>query len=64
LFTYEEWEGYEYALDIAFSAGTGFGSPVGRAIGVGKTVLGMQHEAKLTMSQGTFRRFLHVCSIM
>jgi hypothetical protein len=35
LFTYEEWEGYEYALDIAFQAGTGFASPVGRAIGVG-----------------------------
>ena len=36
LFTYEEWQGYEYALDIAFQAGTGFASPVGRAIGIGK----------------------------
>jgi hypothetical protein len=35
LFTYEEWEGYEYALDLSFQAGTGFGSSVGRAIGVG-----------------------------
>ena len=35
LFTYEEWEGYEYALDIGFQAGTGFASPVGRAIGIG-----------------------------
>jgi hypothetical protein len=35
LFTYEEWEGYEYALDIGFTAGTAFASPVGRAIGVG-----------------------------
>jgi hypothetical protein len=36
LFTYEEWEGYEYALDIGFAAGTAFQSPVGRAIGIGK----------------------------
>jgi hypothetical protein len=47
LFTYEEWEGYEYALDIAFSAGTAFGSPVGRAIGVGyvqEVLARMQHH--------------------
>ncbi|KAF2128041.1 phosphoglycerate mutase-like protein [Dothidotthia symphoricarpi CBS 119687] len=47
LFTYEEWEGYEYALDIGFSAGTGFQSPVGRAIGVGyveEVLARMQHH--------------------
>ncbi|KAF1831309.1 3-phytase A precursor [Decorospora gaudefroyi] len=47
VFTYEEWEGYEYALDIAFQAGTGFGSPVGRAIGVGyveEVLARMQHH--------------------
>ncbi|KAH7394471.1 3-phytase A precursor [Pyrenochaeta sp. MPI-SDFR-AT-0127] len=47
LFTYEEWEGYEYALDIAFQAGTGFASPVGRAIGVGyvqEVLARMQHH--------------------
>jgi hypothetical protein len=47
LFTWDEWEGYEYALDIAFSAGTAFGSPVGRAIGVGyveEVLARMQHH--------------------
>jgi hypothetical protein len=47
LFTHSEWEGYEYALDIAFSAGTGFASPVGRAIGVGyveEVLARMQHH--------------------
>lgn len=39
LFTYEEWEGYEYALDLGFQAGTGFASPVGRAVGVGMIAL-------------------------
>ncbi|KAJ4366217.1 hypothetical protein N0V83_007853 [Neocucurbitaria cava] len=47
LFTYEEWEGFEYALDIGFQAGTGFGSPVGRAIGIGyvqEVLARMQHH--------------------
>ncbi|KAF7671096.1 3-phytase a precursor [Alternaria burnsii] len=47
LFTYEEWEGYEYALDLSFQAGTGFGSSVGRAIGVGyveEVLARMQHH--------------------
>jgi len=47
LFTYEEWEGYEYALDIAFQAGAGFASPVGRAVGVGyvqEVLARMQHH--------------------
>ncbi|KAH7138446.1 histidine phosphatase superfamily [Dendryphion nanum] len=35
LFTYEEWEGFEYSLDLGFHIGAGFGSPVGRAVGVG-----------------------------
>ncbi|BFZ55715.1 hypothetical protein PYCC9005_002756 [Savitreella phatthalungensis] len=35
LFTYEEWQGYEYSVDLDFSAVFGFESPVGRAIGVG-----------------------------
>ncbi|KAF2177726.1 3-phytase A precursor [Zopfia rhizophila CBS 207.26] len=35
VFTYEEWEGFEYSLDIGFSAGVGFQSPIGRAIGIG-----------------------------
>ncbi|KAF4455445.1 hypothetical protein F53441_2234 [Fusarium austroafricanum] len=35
LFTYEEWEHFGYAIDIAFSSGAGFQSPVGRATGLG-----------------------------
>lgn len=47
LFTYEEWQGFEYALDITFQAGTGFASPVGRAIGIGyveEVLARMQHH--------------------
>ncbi|KAJ4292699.1 hypothetical protein N0V90_009362 [Kalmusia sp. IMI 367209] len=47
LFTHEEWEGFEYSLDIAFAAGTGFLSPVGRAIGIGyvqEVLARMQHH--------------------
>jgi hypothetical protein len=47
LFTYEEWEGFEYSLDIGFTAGVGFQSPVGRAIGVGyveEVLARMQHH--------------------
>ncbi|KAL5614367.1 hypothetical protein BROUX41_004473 [Berkeleyomyces rouxiae] len=35
LFTYEEWEGFGYSLDLEFSASSGFQSPTGRAIGIG-----------------------------
>ncbi|KAK5990688.1 3-phytase A [Cladobotryum mycophilum] len=35
LFTYEEWQGFGYSIDIAFAAGNAFHSPVGRAIGIG-----------------------------
>ncbi|KAF2206081.1 3-phytase A precursor [Delitschia confertaspora ATCC 74209] len=47
LFTYEEWEGFEYSLDIGFSAGVGFQSPVGRATGIGyvaEVLARMQHH--------------------
>ena len=47
LFTFEEWQGFEYSLDIGFSAGAGFQSPVGRAIGVGyvqEVLARMQHH--------------------
>ncbi|KAF2268328.1 3-phytase A precursor [Lojkania enalia] len=47
LFTYEEWEGFEYSLDIGFTAGAGFQSPVGRAIGIGyvqEVLARMQHH--------------------
>lgn len=35
LFTYDEWVGFEYSLDITFAGSSAFQSPVGRAIGLG-----------------------------
>lgn len=38
LFTYEEWEGYEYSVDINFAGNDMFQSPTGRAVGIGYVV--------------------------
>jgi hypothetical protein len=35
LFTYNEWEGYEYSVDINFAGNNAFQSPTGRAVGIG-----------------------------
>ncbi|KAK0942532.1 hypothetical protein LTR29_005953 [Friedmanniomyces endolithicus] len=35
LFTYQEWEGYEYSVDINFAGNNAFQSPVGRGVGIG-----------------------------
>ncbi|KAH7028624.1 histidine phosphatase superfamily [Macrophomina phaseolina] len=35
LFTYAEWLGYEYSIDLSFAGGYGFQSPTGRAVGIG-----------------------------
>lgn len=35
LFTYAEWQGYEYSIDINFAGNNAFQSPTGRAVGVG-----------------------------
>lgn len=35
LFTYDEWEGYEYGVDVRFSGNNAFQSPTGRAVGIG-----------------------------
>lgn len=35
LFTYDEWKGFEYSIDLQFNGGYGFQSPVGRAVGIG-----------------------------
>ena len=35
LFTYEEWLGFEYSIDIQFSGNNYFQSPTGRAVGIG-----------------------------
>ena len=29
LFTYEEWENFGYSIDLGFSSGAGFQSPIG-----------------------------------
>lgn len=35
LFTYQEWQGFEYSIDLSFAGGYGFQSPTARAIGIG-----------------------------
>ncbi|KAI4250514.1 MAG: hypothetical protein L6R40_000113 [Gallowayella cf. fulva] len=35
LFTYEEWQGFEYSIDLAFAGNNYFQSPTGRAVGIG-----------------------------
>ncbi|KAL8370747.1 hypothetical protein RB595_000886 [Gaeumannomyces hyphopodioides] len=35
LFTYEEWIGFSYAIDLGFAGNVAFQSPVGRATGIG-----------------------------
>jgi len=35
LFTFEEWKGFEYTIDLQFDGTYGFAAPAGRAIGIG-----------------------------
>ena len=35
LFTYEEWQGFEYSIDLDFAGDNYFQSPTGRAVGIG-----------------------------
>ncbi|KAI9747290.1 MAG: hypothetical protein M1835_002153 [Candelina submexicana] len=35
LFTYAEWQGFEYSIDLSFNGNNGFASPTGRAVGIG-----------------------------
>lgn len=35
LFTYEEWQGYEYSVDLSFAGNDAFQAPTGRAVGIG-----------------------------
>ena len=35
LFTFSEWQGFEYSLDLMFAGGYYFQSPTGRALGIG-----------------------------
>ncbi|KAL8949672.1 MAG: hypothetical protein Q9222_004233 [Ikaeria aurantiellina] len=34
LFTYEEWQGFEYSIDLSFAGNNYFQSPTGRAVGI------------------------------
>ena len=55
LFTYDEWEGYEYSVDLSFSGDNGFESPTGRAVGIGwvqELRARMQHHY-ITSAAGT-----------
>lgn len=35
LFTYQEWQGFEYSLDLYFAGNVEFESPTARAVGIG-----------------------------
>jgi Histidine phosphatase superfamily (branch 2) len=35
LFSFPEWEGFEYSIDLSFAGNNAFGSPTGRAVGIG-----------------------------
>ncbi|PSK35977.1 Acid phosphatase [Elsinoe australis] len=35
LFNFQEWQGYEYSVDISFAGDDAFQSPTGRAVGIG-----------------------------
>jgi len=35
LFTYDEWQGFEYSIDLQFQGNNGFLSPTGRGVGIG-----------------------------
>lgn len=47
LFTYDEWLGYEYSVDINFAGNDAFQSPTGRAVGIGyvqEIIARLQHH--------------------
>ncbi|KAL1624830.1 hypothetical protein SLS54_003552 [Diplodia seriata] len=67
LFTYDEWLGYEYSIDLQFAGGYGYQSPTGRAVGIGyvaEVLARLQHHrittptaqvnVSLTNSSATF----------
>ncbi|MCJ1467640.1 hypothetical protein MMC07_006265 [Pseudocyphellaria aurata] len=51
LFTFQEWEGFEYSIDISFAGNNYFQSPVGRAVGiayVAEVLARLNHHVLLT----------------
>lgn len=50
LFTYEEWQGYEYSIDISFAGNNAFQSPTGRAVGAAYQLELMSRLSKHTIT--------------
>ncbi|KAI9798848.1 MAG: hypothetical protein M1825_004971 [Sarcosagium campestre] len=50
LFTTEEWQGFEYSIDLLFDGNNGFASPTGRAVGIAyvQEVLARLHNHTLS----------------
>lgn len=51
LFTYEEWEDFEYSIDLSFAGNNYFQSPTGRAVGIGyveEILARLQHHVLTT----------------
>ncbi|KAL8732074.1 MAG: hypothetical protein Q9166_003028 [cf. Caloplaca sp. 2 TL-2023] len=51
LFTYEEWQGFEYSIDLSFAGNNYFQSPTGRAVGIGyvqEILARLQHRVLTT----------------
>lgn len=47
LFTWDEWQGFEYSLDLSYYGGASFGSPTARAVGIGfveELIARLQHH--------------------
>lgn len=55
LFTYEEWEHFEYSIDLDFAGTYGFQSPTARANGVGyvEEVLSRINHHRITKATGS-----------
>ncbi|KAI4196349.1 MAG: hypothetical protein LQ350_006600 [Teloschistes chrysophthalmus] len=51
LFTYEEWQDFEYSIDLSFAGNNYFQSPTGRAVGIGyveEILARLQHHVLTT----------------
>lgn len=51
LFTFSEWEGFEYSIDVAFAGNNYFQSPTGRAVGIAyveEVLARLNHHVLLT----------------
>ena len=55
LFTFAEWQGFEYSIDINFNGNDGFAAPTGRAVGIAyqQEILARLQAHTLTNGTGT-----------